>query len=102
MAKYKLTDNGVQDTETGAFIPENIKNRHWQKYLKWAEDNTPDEEETTKEKADKQKHKKQQLMDRIIDLRIKMDAAEVENFTDYSIECENELIELRDDYSELD
>lgn len=43
MAKYKLTDSGVKDTETGACIPNASGNRHWREYQKWvAEGNTPD------------------------------------------------------------
>ena len=44
MAKYKLLTNGsVCDTETGAFIPNEPKNRHWQEYQVWlGEGNTPD------------------------------------------------------------
>jgi hypothetical protein len=52
MAKYKLTENGVQDTETGAFIPNDTGNRHWQEYLVWAESNTADPEFTTQEIED--------------------------------------------------
>jgi len=35
MAKYKYIDNGVRDTETGAYIPNDSGNRHWQEYLLW-------------------------------------------------------------------
>jgi hypothetical protein len=43
MAKYKLTESGVLDTETGAHIPNNEGNRHWREYQEWlAEGNTPD------------------------------------------------------------
>ena len=43
MAKYKLVDNGVLDTETGAYIPNAEGNRHWQEYQEWlAAGNTPD------------------------------------------------------------
>ena len=35
MAKYKLTDNGVYDTEVGVDIPNDPKNRHWQEYQEW-------------------------------------------------------------------
>jgi hypothetical protein len=41
--KYKLTENGVLDTETGAHIPNAEGNRHWQEYQEWlAAGNTPD------------------------------------------------------------
>lgn len=44
MAKYKLTKNGVQDTEHNLSIPEAPGNRHWQEYQAWlAEGNTPDD-----------------------------------------------------------
>ncbi len=43
MALYKLTDGGVINTDTGAFIPNDPANRHWQEYQEWlAEPNTPD------------------------------------------------------------
>lgn len=44
MAKYKLTDSDIiHDTETGAFIPSDSANRHYQEYLEWVgEGNTPD------------------------------------------------------------
>jgi hypothetical protein len=43
MAKYKLKDGGVIDTETGAHIPNAEDNRHWRFYQEWlAEGNTPD------------------------------------------------------------
>lgn len=50
MAKYKLTENGVKDTETNMFIPNSGGNRHWQEYLAWAaEGNTADDEFTSEE-----------------------------------------------------
>lgn len=43
MNKYKLTDNGVLDQETGMSIPNAEGNRHWKEYQQWlAEGNTPD------------------------------------------------------------
>jgi len=40
--KYELTENGVKDLETGAFIPNAEGNRHWKEYQAWlAEGNTP-------------------------------------------------------------
>jgi hypothetical protein len=35
MAKYKISGDGVQDTETGSFIPNDPKNRHWIEYQQW-------------------------------------------------------------------
>ena len=61
MAKYKLSADGVKDTETGACIPNADGNRHWQQYLLWLEGkdalgfdmgtgpNTPDPEFTEEE-----------------------------------------------------
>jgi hypothetical protein len=50
MAKYKLQDNGVLDTETGASIPEASGNRHWQEYQEWvAQGNVADPKETLNE-----------------------------------------------------
>ncbi len=43
MAKYKLQENGVLDTETSANIPDSMGNRHWVEYQEWLTDgNTPD------------------------------------------------------------
>lgn len=44
MNKYKLDyNNAVVDTETGAIIPKDENNEHWQAYLAWvAEGNAPD------------------------------------------------------------
>jgi len=43
MAKYKLTEDGVLDTETSANIPDSTGNRHWVEYQEWlGEGNTPD------------------------------------------------------------
>jgi maltose-binding protein MalE len=42
MAKYQLTTNGVIDTNSGMYIPQNVINRHWVEYLKWAKTNSPD------------------------------------------------------------
>lgn len=43
MAKYKLTENGVFDTERKLSIPNAPGNRHWREYQEWlAEGNTPD------------------------------------------------------------
>lgn len=53
--KYKLLENGVLDTETGAIIPPVEANRHWQKYQRWlAEGNEPEPQYTTEELEEKQ------------------------------------------------
>ena len=42
MIKYKLTKQGVQNKETGVFIPECKGNRDWRKYQAWlSEGNKP-------------------------------------------------------------
>ncbi len=56
MAKYKLQQSGVLDTETNAFIPNDPANRHWQEYQVWlAVPNVPDPEFTLQELKDKKK-----------------------------------------------
>jgi len=35
MAKYRLTESGVKNTETTAFIPEDENNNDWKEYKKW-------------------------------------------------------------------
>jgi hypothetical protein len=51
MTKYKSQENGIIRLNDNLFIPIDIKNRHYQEYLKWleegntpepADDNTPD------------------------------------------------------------
>lgn len=50
MAKYKISGDGVVDTERGAKIPNNPNNGDWQDYLAWVADgNTPDPEFTQAE-----------------------------------------------------
>ena len=46
-SKYKYAGDGIQDTETGAFIPMDEANRHYQEYLAW--DGTTDPEFTQEE-----------------------------------------------------
>lgn len=55
MAKYKLIQNGVVDTETGAHIPNAPGNRHWAEYLEWAQTNTADPEKSGAEKKAEKK-----------------------------------------------
>lgn len=35
MIKYILTKGGIKDQETGALIPINLDNRHYEEYLEW-------------------------------------------------------------------
>lgn len=56
MAKYRLlSSGGVQDKETGAFIPNSGGNRHWREYQEWllVDGNTPDPEFTEQEITDR-------------------------------------------------
>ncbi len=41
MAKYKLTDNGVLDTERGAHIPNDSANADWSDYQVWLTQGSP-------------------------------------------------------------
>lgn len=40
MAKYKISGDGILDTERGAKIPNDNNNRDWREYLAWAADGT--------------------------------------------------------------
>lgn len=53
MAKYKLSDNGVFDTEREAWIPEDIGNYDWVVYQDWVDaGNTADPQYTEQELLD--------------------------------------------------
>jgi hypothetical protein len=50
MAKYKLKEGGVTDTETGREIPNSPCNRRWKEYQEWLEEgNEPDPQYTQEE-----------------------------------------------------
>lgn len=68
MAKYKISGTGVKDTETGAFIPNDEGNRHWQQYLAWAADgtNVADPEFTAQELEDQSWAALRQERDRLL------------------------------------
>ncbi len=64
MARFKLQQNGVLDTTSGAHIPNDPANRHWQDYQDWLAGTgdydgdgaqTPDPEFTLQELKDKKK-----------------------------------------------
>lgn len=64
MARYKLQENGVLDTESGAHIPDDAGNRHWQEYQDWLAGTgefvgngaqTPDPQYTLQEMKDNKK-----------------------------------------------
>ena len=100
--KYKLTGSGVQDIETGAFIPKDYNNRDWRKYQEWInKGNTPDPLETTEEKEAKGKRKKREVEQAIVDAKIKKDAATSEGLTSYASDLDKELTKLRNDLSKL-
>lgn len=43
MGKYRITPSGVCNTENGALIPNDSKNKDWREYLAWiADGNKPD------------------------------------------------------------
>lgn len=53
MAKYKISGEGVIDTERGAHIPNDDANRDWIEYQEWVNDgNTADPEFTAQEIED--------------------------------------------------
>ncbi len=61
MKKYKLTEDGIQNTETTAFIPNDERNNDWREYQNWLKgldvngedlgtsENTPDPQFTEEE-----------------------------------------------------
>lgn len=86
MAKYKLNQSGVKDTETGGSIPNDMGNRHWAEYINWLDGldaegndmgtgpNTPDPEFTPAEIADNE------LRSEINDLKAQLSSAMVWQF----------------------
>ena len=96
MAKYKLTQQGVQDIEAGASIPANSTNRDWRKYQAWlAKGNTPDPEFTAEELAAQKQREKRQIEIAIVDMRLRKDAANAEGFVGLEAETQAELGKLR-------
>ncbi len=97
MAKYKLTSEGVQDTERGAFIPATSTNRDWRKYQKWlkVKTNKPDPEFTAEELAAQKQRKIRNIERTIADTRVRKDAATAEGLTGLADECQAELDKLR-------
>ena len=45
MKKYRLTEDGVQNTETTAFIPNDERNNDWREYQNWLKGLGPDRDE---------------------------------------------------------
>ena len=96
MAKYKLTNEGVQNVEMGAFIPANPANRDWRKYQAWlAEGNTPDPEFTAGELVAQKQRKIKQIETSIVDMRLRKDAANLEGFSGLETETQVEIDKLR-------
>ena len=96
MAKYKLTSDGVQDKETTAFIPANLANGHWRKYQKWLKKgNKPDPEFTEEELTTQKQRQIRQIENAIVDMRVRKDATESEEFTELEAESQTKLDELR-------
>lgn len=97
MSRYKLTSEGVQDKETGAFIPDNPDNRHWQEYLKWKKkaSNNPDPEFTADELTVQKQRKIKNIERTIADERVRKDAANAEGLSELEADCQTELGRLR-------
>jgi hypothetical protein len=118
MAKYKLTENGVQDTETGAFIPNTNKNRDWRKYQNWLKGlgpdgpfgqpgeplgtgpNTPDPQYTPEEIEAKKQFEKSQAANAVVEARLKLDAAKAEGL-EIEADCLAELETAREKLTAL-
>ena len=64
---YRLTEDGIQNLETMAFIPATIKNKDWRRYQKWLEKGNEPEAKLSKpvmvvdEKEEKVKAKMREL-----------------------------------------
>jgi hypothetical protein len=73
MARYKLSNTGVYDTETNSYIPSAAENADWREYLQWVDDgNTPDPQYTPQEildneLRDRQKQRLETLLSATID-----------------------------------
>lgn len=97
MAKYRLTSEGVQNTETKGFIPANPNNRDWQEYLKWKKkpSNNPDPEFTAEELTAQKQSKIRGIENAIVDSRLCKDAANAEGLAALEADCQTELDKLR-------
>ena len=108
MAKYKLTDSGVQNIETTSFIPDDMENRDWRNYQNWLKGigperpdgepgeplgtgpNTPDPQFTSEELEAKKQFEKTQAENDVVNARIKLDAATAEGL-EIEAECRTKL-----------
>lgn len=97
MAKYKFTNEGVQNIETGAFIPANPTNRDWCKYQEWLKkkSNKPDPEFTEEELTAQKQRKIRGIEYTITDTRVRKDAAKAEGLIELEAESQTELDKLR-------
>lgn len=79
MAKYKLTKDGAQNTETTAFIPDDPGNNDWREYQKWLKDGgVPDPQFTAEELEARKQLEKTQAENAVIEARGKLDMATAE------------------------
>lgn len=88
MAKYKLTEDGVQNRETTSFIPNDERNNDWREYQNWlkgfdveGEDlgtgqNTPDPRITEEELAAQAKQEENKIIEEKIQNEIRKIAIE--------------------------
>ena len=102
MEKYKLTEDGVKNSETTAFIPNDKGNNDWKEYQNWlkgldaeGEDlgtgpNKPDPQFTPEEIEAKKQFDKTQAANDVVNARIKLDAATAEGL-EIEAECLTEL-----------
>lgn len=99
MIKYKLTAEGVQDQETGAFIPNNPLNRDWRNYQNWLKKkgNKPDPEFTAEELAVRKDRDTLALQQAIVDAKIRLDGAAAEGMDAAAAEYQAQLDSLMAD-----
>ena len=58
--KYKLTDGGVVDADSGRLIPEDAGNRHWREFVDWqGNGNSPDPADPPPVEKSKDKRRKE-------------------------------------------
>jgi len=88
MKKYKLTEDGVQNTETTAFIPNDERNNDWREYQNWLEGlnaegedlgigkNTPDPQFTAEELVEQTRQEEMKINEQKIQAEIRKIAIE--------------------------
>jgi hypothetical protein len=95
--KYKLTYEGVKNTETGACVPEDKANKDWVEYERWLQEevggvkNEPEEFETDEELATRQARFILDIQKQIVDVSMRMQEAINQEFFDYSTQLQSKL-----------